>query len=89
VTGQTQIRGWEDTPEAIEVTFPGWHVWRSRRGEALAGWCATRLDPSVGVSRTVICDTPEALRIALNYEARLAKARPMPKLVVAGRVIIR
>jgi hypothetical protein len=76
-----------DTPEAIELCFHGWRVWRTRRGEELANWAATRLDPSVGVSSTVICTTPEALRVALAYEAKLARRGPMPRLMVAGRVI--
>jgi hypothetical protein len=78
----------EDSPEAIELCFPGWHVWRTRRGEELVNWAASIRDPSVGVSQTVICDTPEALRVALAYEAQLARRGPMPRLVVAGRVII-
>jgi hypothetical protein len=63
----------KDTPESIELCFYGWHVWRSRRGDELVSWCATRLDPSVGVSPTVICDTPSALRVALAYEAKLSR----------------
>lgn len=85
----TQLIEYEDTPEAIELCFPGWHVWRSRRGDALVSWCATRLRSDVGASRTVVCDNAPALRVALDYEARLAKNPPLPRLVVAKRVFIR
>lgn len=86
--GQLQVADYVDTPEAIELCFPGWHVWRSRRGDELVSWCATRLDSSVGVSRTVICDTAEALRVALDYERKLVGRGPQARLVIARRVVI-
>jgi len=71
-----------DTPEQIEADHPGWRVWRTRQGEEPVGWAATRRDPEAGVSRTVICESSEALRAALVDERALAAQSRQAKMVI-------
>lgn len=71
-----------DTPEQMEADFPGWHVWRTRRGDDLVNWAASRHNPAAGVSPTVIRDSSEALRAALVEERAAAAQGPQAKLVI-------
>jgi hypothetical protein len=73
---------WPDTPKKIEADHPGWHVWRSKCGDVLVNWVATRLAPGAGVSHTVICDSSEALRAALVDERMLAARGPRARVVI-------
>jgi hypothetical protein len=62
-----------DTPEAIQADFPAYRIWLSSRGSM---WGATRIDGTKGVDPTVIKDSPEDLRLALEDQAELAERQP-------------
>jgi hypothetical protein len=48
---------------------PKWRIWRSRDGEDLRGWCATRRGQGREMSRTLMEPTAEALEKALVEQA--------------------
>jgi hypothetical protein len=55
----------------LETDFPGWYFWRAVRcdGEPRS-WMATRTDPNAGPDPTVMADTAEKLRAALEEQRR-------------------
>ncbi|RNL81841.1 hypothetical protein [Halostreptopolyspora alba] len=59
-----------DVLARLSSEYPGWRIWRSRRGDRPAGWVATNLDPSSDRAPTLYADTPGDL------EAQLADPPP-------------
>lgn len=53
------------TLEALQAEYPGWRIWPSDRGELVV---ATRLHQNAGVSATVVRNSLEDLRDALEGE---------------------
>jgi hypothetical protein len=50
----------------IEAAFPGWHVWRPKRGDGTpSSWVATLRDVLAGLDETVVTDSAGQLRVAL------------------------
>lgn len=67
----------DQVDEAVDLLgreFTGWRFWRTRERRMIA---ATRLDESAGVSPTLVEDTVEQMREALERE-RAAVRRPQP-----------
>ncbi|TQN31154.1 hypothetical protein FHX37_1046 [Haloactinospora alba] len=56
----------QDTLERLREDYPGWRIWRSRRGTRPAGWVATSLTPQDGRAPTLHADTAEELELQLK-----------------------
>lgn len=63
--------------DRLNREYPGWRVWRSRRGDTLAGWVASNLDPRSQYDPTLHGDTAEEL------EGRLKN----PPLCIGGLLL--
>lgn len=60
----------------LRAEFAGWRIWRSVRSDGRLGeWVATRHDPRVGVTPTVMWPSAAQLREALVEERRLAEEK--------------
>lgn len=58
----------------LRADFPGWRHWRAvRQDGGLGEWVATRHDPAVGVSATVMEPTADLLRAVLMEERERAE----------------
>jgi hypothetical protein len=58
----------------LAADFPGWYFWRSRRSDGeLMSWLATRVDSKAGPDPTVMADTADKLREALEEQRRAAR----------------
>jgi hypothetical protein len=52
--------------DRLNRDYPGWRVWRSRNGDALAGWVATNENPYCTYDPTLHGDTADELERLLR-----------------------
>lgn len=79
--GSAVDRAQRQTLAGLQDDFPLWGIWRPQRKDDVSvdhpmigsSWCATRRHPDAGPDPTVIRESCEALRRALEEQARMPR----------------
>lgn len=70
MTTTDETKGLDETLELLAREFSGWKFWRSAGGRMIG---ATRIDETAGISPTLIEDSVEEMREAVEREQAAAR----------------